>query len=301
MALLAALAHLASRRTWQLQLSVGHVQHHLRQAVDGAEEDAVFVEELAGQYDLPYQRADLDLSRSKGNAECAARRERYRALGAMASACSARHVATAHHSDDQLETLLMRLLRGTSVKGLAGMTWRRRLHAGLPVRLIRPMLTVNRGAVHEFLHQIGQRWREDPTNQDLSRTRSRLRHEVVPVLYDLRPDAGHRAVHLADHLRQLSAWLDLQTQNTLIDAKHGDEGICLDRAAARKLPPLILGAVLRNSLLEVGANADKTGGRVLRPILRAIRDREGGQRGFPLHGSIRVLVDRDVVRIVSPS
>jgi len=130
-ALLRAMVALNTARTWRLRLAVGHVQHHLRPDAQ-AENDARFVEELATRWNLPYWRLDLDPAqlRAAGNIEAAARRERYRALAEMARTCDARGIVTAHHADDQLETLLMRLLRGSSIRGLRGIAWRRTLTRG---------------------------------------------------------------------------------------------------------------------------------------------------------------------------
>ena len=132
-ALLRALAILAPRRNWNLNLAVGHVQHHLRKR--GAEADARFVAALAKKLELPFLRADLEPPRpAKGNREDWARKERYGALAEMAQAFGASFMVTAHHGDDQLETMLMRLVRGCSVRGLAGMRWRRRLAGSLAAR-----------------------------------------------------------------------------------------------------------------------------------------------------------------------
>ncbi len=231
-ALLRALHLLAGRRRWGLRLTVGHVQHHLR---DDAEGDAVFVAALADTLNLPYLRADLDLSghvNGPGNVEAAARRARYAALRRLAREADARAVATAHHADDQLETLLMALLRGTTLRGLRGIAWQRPLHAAPPesapppeappspeasdhlsaaahdIRLIRPMLAATHADALAFLHQLGQPWRDDPTNADRSRTRARLRHDVVPVLRDLRPTVARQALRLSDHARAAVKRLD---------------------------------------------------------------------------------------------
>ena len=131
-ALLRSLVALSRRRGWRLTIAVGHVQHHLR-ADRLAERDARFVERLSAKLRVPYFRADLDATPRQGgksprdNTEAWARRERYAALLDIARAFHAEAIITAHHADDQLETVLMRLLRGASVRGLAGMAWRRRV------------------------------------------------------------------------------------------------------------------------------------------------------------------------------
>ncbi|MEM6391973.1 MAG: tRNA lysidine(34) synthetase TilS [Planctomycetota bacterium] len=201
-ALLRALHGLAGRRRWALGLVVGHVQHHLRG--EDAEGDAGFVAELADGLGVEFVRRDLDPSGWTGNMEEAAREGRYAALREMALEAGCGLVVTAHHADDQLETLLMRLARGTGVEGLRGIAWRRGL-AGTADDgpwLVRPMLGVTRAAVVDYLERLGQGWREDASNGDVSRARARLRAEVVPGLRALNPKVAEHAVGLADRVAE---------------------------------------------------------------------------------------------------
>ncbi|MEM1109338.1 MAG: tRNA lysidine(34) synthetase TilS [Planctomycetota bacterium] len=197
-ALLRALYLLHDRRKWNLTLTVAHVQHHLR-SPEAAEGDAAFVEALARQLGLKHARRDITPGEAAGNVEANAREQRYAALVEMAAEVNASYVATAHHADDQLETLLMAILRGTTAKGLRGIAWQRPLSE--KVTLIRPMLNVTHIEAIELLNSLDQPWREDTTNLDKSRTRARLRHEVLPVLRELRPSVARKAVELGDHLR----------------------------------------------------------------------------------------------------
>ena len=312
-ALLRALAVLAPRKEWKLKLSVGHVQHHLR---DEAEEDARFVEAMAKELGLPFLRADLELKgKAKGNLEGNARRQRYDALVTMARAAGANAIVTAHHGDDQLETLLMRLLRGTGVRGLRGMAWRRRVqssefkvqssdsgHSALraphsALVLLRPMLGVSRADVLAYLADLKQSWREDHTNADATRWRAKLRRDVLPHLHDLRMDAPQRATSLADHVRQVSRVLD-DAVRAMLDrvVVEGNERI-IDRTDARSQRVVVLGGLLRKLLIEMGVGADRLTWRALKPMVRAIRDTTGGTRTFDLTGGVKVKVTRATVTI----
>ena len=321
-ALLRALAAIAPRRRWKLPLAVGHVQHHLRDSArdDGAgagddpageegpvpggaaEADARFTRELAEKLGIPFLRCDLDLSpahRRPRNLEAKARRHRYGALEAMAQDFGADFLATAHHGDDQLETILMRVLRGTSVRGLRGIAWRRRLAPDSDVLLVRPMLGVDRAAVDRFLADLDQPWCEDRTNTDTTRLRSRLRHDVLPVLRAVRPDAARKAVALTGHMRQLSHLLD-QTARTVgarIIHENGGGHSTIDRAAARRLLEPVLYEMLRNAVAEVGTGTDALTRRALGPVVKAIRDRKGGERRFELNGGVTITITRGQVRI----
>lgn len=198
-ALFRALQLLAPRRRWRLTLHIAHVHHGLR--VPDADRDAAFAEALADRFGVPLHRRDVRLHDPERNVEAQARDLRYHALREIAEAQRCTHVATAHHSDDQLETLLLALLRGKSLKRMRGMAWRRPLEPGSPTRLIRPMLGVSRDEVLDFLDVLSQEWREDHSNEDDSRARNRLRRDVVPILRELNPEAARAATDFADRLR----------------------------------------------------------------------------------------------------
>ena len=298
-ALLRALAALAPRRRWRLRLTVAHVHHHLRG--DDAERDARFVKELAEALGLPFERADLSPDETPRNVEAWARRARYEALGQIAQRCSATHIATAHHGDDQLETLLMRMMRGTSVQGLRGIAWKKgfKLQGSEDrAHVVRPMLGVGRDDVTAFLREIGQTWCEDHTNADVSRERARLRRDVLPVLHDMRPDAAKRAVGMADHARDLDRWLRGEVRRAHRDTVRAEGGTyVMQRDALTGLARVVLTGLLHRVLREAGVPKDRLTRRAVSPMVRAVRDGKGGERVFEFAGGVRVTVTRDVVRM----
>ena len=299
-ALLRALAGLAPRRGWGLRLAVGHVHHGLRPE---AEEEARFVAGLAAELELPAleRRLVWSAGEAKENREAAARRKRYAALEAMAREWRAGWIATAHHARDQLETVLLRFLRGATARGLRGLAWRRRIAPESELRLIRPMLAVSGDEPRRFLRALGASWREDPTNADTSRRRAALRHELIPALERLAPESPRRAVALADHMRDLAALLAREGNRLASRATREDDGaIRLDRAAARGAPRAALKETLRRLATEAGAPADRIGARPLAAMARAIRDPHGGRRRFELAGGVTVVVEAEAVRVVPP-
>ncbi|MFN0056290.1 MAG: tRNA lysidine(34) synthetase TilS [Planctomycetales bacterium] len=166
----------------KLQVSVAHLNHRLRGAASDA--DAAWLEALCRSLAIPLTvgvREIADLASGSGRGiEEAARDERYAFLeqAARDQGCSA--VAVAHTADDQAETILHHILRGTGLAGLGGMPPARRLPAGM--LLIRPLLEVRRTDVLEYLRGIGQEFREDQSNQDEAYTRNRLRRRWLPDL-----------------------------------------------------------------------------------------------------------------------
>jgi tRNA(Ile)-lysidine synthase len=180
-ALACGLAKLKSSATGHGRLVVAHFNHRLRAEAD---DDATFVRSLAAQLELPFEldAADVAAAATKhgDGIEAAARAARYRFLRQTAERLGARYVVTAHTADDQIETILFNVLRGTGLSGLAGIPRARPLSDAVSV--IRPMLNVRRCEVLAYLKTIEQSYRTDATNECRDFTRNRLRHELLPLL-----------------------------------------------------------------------------------------------------------------------
>jgi hypothetical protein len=117
------------------------------------------------------------------------------------------------------------------------------------------------------------------------------------VLHAIRADAPQQSVRLGTHLRQIAQWMDQTADKAAKEMVRQGRVTSLDRAAARRLPRVVLGAVLRRLLVATGCGGDKLGQRALGPLLTAIRDNQGGQRQFKLGTQSRIVVERDVVLI----
>lgn len=165
------------------------VDHGLRPEAK-AELDSA--EQLAMQLGVPFARTEIHLERS-GNLQARARDARYRALDQAAQTVGARFVATAHHHQDRAETLLIRLLRGTGPRGLAV------LPAQAPRRL-RPFIRSPRSAVLAHLGRHKIPFAQDPSNRDPHYLRTRVRHELLPLLEELAEGATDRLNRLADEM-----------------------------------------------------------------------------------------------------
>jgi len=160
------------------RLVVAHAEHDMRAT---AAADREFVATLAARLGLPFAWRRLAVRAADpetgAGIEARARRLRYRFLEEVAGAHGARHVLVAHTADDQAETILHRILRGTGPAGLAGMAVARELCAG--VALLRPLLAVGRSVVREYLAAEAEAWREDESNADVRFARNFLRHEII--------------------------------------------------------------------------------------------------------------------------
>ena len=229
--LLHALHELVSR--WNLQLSVVHVDHGIRGEASRA--DAEFVQRLAESFALPFHLHRADLRAVADNLEQAARLARQAFYQDLLASGLVDRIATGHTRSDQAETVLYRLLRGSSLAGLAGI---------LPVTkegLVRPLLQLTRAGIEGWLGERGLEWREDETNQDRSYARNRLRHEILPLLrVGFNPRLDEALANLAtlaqDEERYWRAELDQRpapvSQPLILNAS---ELAGLPRALARRL------------------------------------------------------------------
>ncbi|MFY9561550.1 MAG: tRNA lysidine(34) synthetase TilS [Terriglobales bacterium] len=180
-------------------LSVAHVNHKLRGEESDADER--FVAELAGQHGLEMHSQDAPLNQASvldSGIEASARKLRYEFFRRLAREACLAKIATAHTLDDQSETVLLRMLRGTGLRGLSG------IHPRLMLKergetfgeVVRPLLGFRRSELEAFLRERSQAWREDSSNRDLAFLRNRVRHRVLPLL---RENFGPAAVeNLAD-------------------------------------------------------------------------------------------------------
>ncbi len=178
----------------QLHLSVAHLDHGVRG--EAARADGEFVAGLAASLGLPFDLGQWRPSRS-GHFESDARRARYAWLIEVARARGAGVVAVGHTRDDQAETILHRIIRGTGPRGLAGIPRRRRLATDPALSLVRPLLDISRESIRAYLDRLGQPFREDASNTDVARTRARIRHELLPRLAaDYNPRVAEALVRL---------------------------------------------------------------------------------------------------------
>lgn len=206
-------------------LIIAHVNHQLRDR-DSAEDEA-FVLALAQQ--LQAERASTsfrgvrrqtaaDAQAVGANLESLARQQRYDWFAEVAREDGARWVATGHTADDQAETVLHRLLRGSGWRGLAGIPPRRPLAPGVDV--IRPLLGLRRTEVLKFLAGLGQHYRQDSSNLERRFLRNRIRHELLPLLArDYNPAIVEVLRRLADQARELQQQEETAAAELLLRAE----------------------------------------------------------------------------------
>lgn len=195
-ALLFAMYLLSEKMNFTLEAA--HFNHGLRG--EESDEDARFVAALCGRLEIPLHMEQGRVVAGKKGLEAAARNARYDFLESIPG-----KIATAHTADDNAETVLMHMVRGTGLRGLGGIA---------PVRgnIIRPMLTVTRQEVIEFLQEYNLSWREDSTNGTNDFLRNRLRHRVMPLLKEENPSLVQNLSSMALCLREDEALLASQVR-----------------------------------------------------------------------------------------
>lgn len=177
-----------------------HVNHGLH---PDAEQWAEHCSDVCQELDVALQVFRIDVPRGP-SPEAQARRARYAVLEEHLNPGEA--LLTAHHRDDQVETLLLRALRGAGVDGLAAMLPRRTLGHGL---LVRPLLDVSRNAILTYARDQGLQWIDDPSNQELRHDRNFLRQRVMPLLRERWPSADHTLAGLASQARETRELLEV--------------------------------------------------------------------------------------------
>jgi tRNA(Ile)-lysidine synthase len=283
-ALARSLAEIA--REIGLTLHIAHLDHRLRPDSD---EDAAFVAGMSRALGFEHHQAAADprtLAGQEGlSVEEAARRLRYEFLIRVAREVGAQAVATGHTLDDQAETVLMRLLRGSGLVGLAGIPPVRRSGE---VSIIRPLIETTREDVEAYLQAVGAGWRRDSTNRDLAILRNRIRLVLLPALEGYNPDVRRTLARVAGLLRDEAEAIETIAAAQISDTLSGESGIVRiapDRFA--RLPAALQRRALREAVRRVRGN------------LRAVRfvQIEGarhlvleGQVGswIPLPGGVRV-------------
>ncbi|HBL17304.1 MAG: tRNA lysidine(34) synthetase TilS [Elusimicrobia bacterium GWA2_69_24] len=201
------LAHHLSRLAGKgrITVAIAHFHHGLRGR--DADRDAAFVRRLAGRLGAPFILERLPVSataeRDRRSLEDAGRHLRYRALERIARRRNANKIATGHHMDDQAETLLLHLLRGTKAKGLAGIPACRPLGRG-PGEVVRPLLALDRSEILRYCRAYGLRFRSDRSNRSDRFTRNWIRREILPRLELKNPRIREHLCALAADVQRLT-------------------------------------------------------------------------------------------------
>ncbi|HNT33480.1 MAG TPA: tRNA lysidine(34) synthetase TilS [bacterium] len=251
------------------QLEIGHFDHGLRG--EDSTEDALFVQQQAALLGITCHIAhesDPPNIESSG-VEQWARDIRYQWLERLAVSQNCQAVVTAHHADDQAETVLMNIVRGTGLRGLSGMPWRRPISTTHPeIQLLRPLLGIRRAPLLEFLQTHNIPFRTDITNDETGCKRNRTRHLVLPTIErEMNPAVINNLCALAQRCQADEDFLEQMCQKTLgLLAVRTDEGVEISLPVFRSLHQAVRVRVLQSLLRTLSIPSGHSIGRMLSDI-----------------------------------
>ncbi len=229
MCLLTIMKELA--REMKLNVAAANLNHSLRgNEGDG---DSQYVETVCEIKGVPFYGRKLDIgaiASEKGiSVEEAGREERYKFFDEISVSLGGAKIATGHNISDNAETVLFRLGRGSSAKGLCGIRYKRG-------NIIRPLLDVSREEITEYLIENGVMWREDSTNAQLHYTRNKIRHLLIPRFQEIQPDAVEKIVSCAQSLSEDEEYLSSLAEKLLSSAKVEEDEYSTSALLAAPLP-----------------------------------------------------------------
>jgi tRNA(Ile)-lysidine synthase len=298
-----ALVRILAARSGELGLALhtAHLHHGLR----GAEADAdlEFCRALAAKLGLPFHEARVDTRREaqadakSGKAaetiEEAARRLRYAWLRQLMASGQIDAIATAHTLDDQAETVLAKFLRGAWTEGLAGISPKLEGPEGAG-RIIRPLLAATHAEIEAYLRELGQDWREDSSNRNLTFTRNRIRHELLPLLEGWNPRLREHMAQMAALALDEEAWWQAEVGRLAPQlllpgrpARGGgraagaglDSGLAIEVNRLAALAPALQRRLIRYAAEQFGAALDFTATEAVRSL--ALTGRAGQKLALP--------------------
>jgi tRNA(Ile)-lysidine synthase len=289
-ALADALSH--SRKA---QVAIAHLNHLLR--ADESDADADFVADFAKRRGLHFLSERIDVAAVAANQgrnlEAIAREVRYDFLTRAAREVRGHLVCTAHTRDDQIETILMRIIRGTGPEGLRGIYFRRKLEGD--VELIRPLLDVSRAEVIEHCEQRGLRFRSDSSNADVDFLRNRIRLELLPQLRTYNPRLDEAFLRMSQLIAEADEKLSDDAIQVLNDSMNDDGSLKLEPISRSHVA--IRGRVLRMWIRNVRGNLQRIDGVHLAAIEKLLLEGENGKR-IELPGGLTVLREHQSLVII---
>lgn len=300
-------ALLALRPTMGLKLHVAHLNHDFRG--QEAEDDAVFVANMAGKLGLPSTVDEADpiayqQERGISSFEEAAREVRYRFLTNLANSINADAIALGHTADDQAETILMHILRGSGLPGLRGMQeltpWRDTPKAKTAT-LFRPLLQATRHETRAYCLELKKPFREDSTNRFLRFTRNRIRLQLLPALREYNPQVRQALVRIGraatESLDFLNEQLDdLWPEISSTDGKH----VTLDTSSMKELHPTFRAMALRRAFAQASGSVRRLSETHVKSMMALAEGPAGKIVHLPGELAIRSTHDRLIIGPLQP-
>ncbi len=276
-----------------IRVRAAHLNHRLRGAESNG--DARYVLRLARRLEVPLTAGSRDVrayqAERRLSLEDAARQVRYGFLAEVAGKVGAACVAVGHTADDQVETILMHLVRGAGPAGLVGMkplsAWTSPGLAGLTV--VRPLLAVGRQETHSYCREHRLRPRADSSNLSSSPLRNRIRQELMPLLLSYNPRVGEALVRTAETLEADLSFLEECVTGAWMEVVRGEDGeIVLDRDRVLALHPAVQRHLLRRAVREVLGDLEDIEWKHIEQMRRGLSLGKGKRVVLPRQLELRV-------------
>jgi len=288
---------LALKRKFKMKLIAAHLNHQLRGRASDKDRD--YVRRLTRRFNVPFYCESIDIAvlaeKNRTSLEETAREARYDFFMRIACRVNARRVAVAHTADDQAETVMMRIIYGTGLKGLAGVKPVRGIDRKTSIKVIRPLIEISRAEVMAFLKEKKYRPRLDASNMDLAITRNRIRHDLLVRLEKgYNPGIKEGLCRLSRHVTQGYDYLRKSAQDRLkkIILRKDKTGYVLDIKRISALHPALRSEVIRLVIEDIkGDLKGVTSQNVL--DIEKMMERKSGWTSFALPGGITVTSEHD--------
>ncbi len=294
-AMVHALVNLKSEGLLSCDFIMGHVNHHLRGA--DSDGDQAFVSQLGRQLEIEVVTTSVPVRQyaeaNKLSIETAGRTLRLKALAAMAQENDCDMTATAHHTDDQAETMIHRLMRGTGFRGLCGI-WP--ISEVYEAEFVRPMLAMRRTEIIQYCTENNLSWRQDASNQNIDFTRNRIRHRLLPVLQSDSETIVERLSVLSYKSRRFLLRTEKHAASILVKGRlnHSGQQFVLDKGLLSPCPPWVFYEVMCGALvrIDVGLRNYK---KEHFDLFRQLIDSPKAKADFP--GDVELVVEKGSVSV----
>lgn len=292
MALLHVLMQLSGPLEWRFKLHVAHLNHGLRG--EEAIADAAFVQAACDGLSIPCTIDHRDIGGSAASEglsiEEMSRRERYAFFERVCLQTGIRTVALAHHADDNAETILHRVLRGTGLRGLAGIPRSRPLSQGSQIRVIRPLLSFTKADLRAYLEDAGIIYREDISNTSNEPMRNRIRNVILPQVETLiNPQVRDALTRLGQQARWLDEFLGETIQRTFetLVVNRTDRTLVMNADAVLRKSRIIQAELIRTAYTSFGLGEQDLSFSHMAAVLDILADPASG-RQIQLPGGVVV-------------
>ena len=283
------------RQRWSFHLA--YLNHQIRKTE--ARRDEEFVRKLGRKFGCPVtiKRAPVPkLARQKKlTLEEAARQARYGFFRQLARSLKINQITVGHHLDDQVETVLFRIIRGCGLRGLGGIRPVRQLFTGSRVELVRPLIEVSRDEIMAFLKKVGMPFRRDRTNRDTKFMRNRIRLKLIPYLTSYNPQIKKNLAHLARIAQATNNYVDKAVKRIRIQKIKRSGNIVLKISPLKNLHPVLQINLIEEALRAAGGPLKSVTAEHYQSVLSLIRKKGSGKEAvFP--GWFRVKKEYDFLK-----